>query len=109
MECSSGSWDTESCLDYSKGVEKILRVDQAGFRKDRSTGEQVPALTTYIENGLDSKLKTGTVFLDLTAAYDTVWHKGLLLKTHKSAPCLGNSNNQNSANQPEVQSSPWTE
>ena len=64
----------------------MICVDQAGFRKDRSTGEQVLALTTFIENGFESRLKTGTVFLDLTAAYDTVWHKGLLLKLSKALP-----------------------
>ena len=61
-------------------------MDQAGFRKDRSTGEQVLALTTFIENGFENRLKTGTVFLDLTAAYDTVWHKGLILKLTKELP-----------------------
>jgi len=30
------------------------------------------ALTTFIENGFQQNLKTGAVFLDLTAAYDTV-------------------------------------
>ena len=31
-------------------------------------------------------LKTGAVFLDLTAAYDTDWHTGLLYKLSKSMP-----------------------
>ena len=31
-------------------------------------------------------LKTGTVFLDLTAAYDTIWHIGLLAKLTKCLP-----------------------
>jgi hypothetical protein len=79
-------------------------VDQAGFRKDRSTGEQVLALTTHIENVFEKKPKTGAVFLDLTAAYDTVWHKGLLLKLTKAL-----RNHPISALQPQVQSSPWTE
>ncbi|KAJ8356768.1 hypothetical protein SKAU_G00195620 [Synaphobranchus kaupii] len=64
---------------------KVIAVPKPG-RKDRSTGEQVLALTTYIENGFESKLKTGTVFLDLTAAYETIWHKGLLLKITKALP-----------------------
>ena len=53
-------------------VENVLSVDQAGFRPGRSCCDQVLALTTYIENGFQSNLKTGVVFLDLTAAYDTV-------------------------------------
>src|SRR5206468_4908971 len=59
-------------------VEALLSPDQVGFRHGRSTCDQVAALTTYIENGFQKKLKTGAVFLDLTAAYDTVWHIGFL-------------------------------
>jgi len=61
-------------------VDPQLSQDQAGFRCGRSTCDQVAALTTYIENGFQKGLKTGAVFLDLTAAYDTVWHTGLLAK-----------------------------
>ena len=64
----------------SPTVESILNPDQAGFRKHRSTCDQVSALTTYIENGFQQNLKTGAVFLDLTASYDTVWHTGLFAK-----------------------------
>jgi len=70
----------------SPTVEGLLSPDQAGFRKGRSTCDQVAALTTFIENGLQQNLKTGAVFLDLTAAYDTVWHTGLLYKLSKSMP-----------------------
>ena len=62
----------------SPEVEKLLSPEQAGFQRNRSTCEQAAALTTHIENGFQRKLKTGAVFLDLTAAYDTVWHTGLL-------------------------------
>jgi len=67
-------------------AEQILPIEQAGFRAGRSTCDQVLALSTFIENGFQQNLKTGAVFLDLTAAYDTVWHTGLLLKLAKSLP-----------------------
>ena len=67
-------------------VETLLSPDQAGFRKCRSTVDQVLALSTYIENGFQRQLKTGAVFLDLTAAYDTVWHTGLLVKVCRCLP-----------------------
>jgi len=67
-------------------LERIIKVEQAGFRQGRSTCDQVLALTTFIENGFQQNLKTGTIFLDLTAAYDTVWHLGLLLKLSKVLP-----------------------
>lgn len=41
---------------------KYLDVDQAGFCKGHSTGEQVLARTAYIENGLESKFKIETGF-----------------------------------------------
>jgi hypothetical protein len=33
---------------------------------------QVMALSSHIEAGFERKLKTGTIFIDLTAAYDMV-------------------------------------
>src|SRR6218665_677031 len=67
-------------------LEEEIVVEQAGFRQGRCTGDQVLALTTFIENGFQTKMKTGVVFLDLTAAFDTVWHTGLLLKISKVLP-----------------------
>jgi hypothetical protein len=67
-------------------VDKLVNVEQAGFRPERSTCDQVAALTTFIENGFQQNLKTSTVFLDLKAAYDTVWHTGLLSKLCKLKP-----------------------
>ena len=70
----------------SPEVEKLLSPEQAEFRRNRRTCEQVAALTTHIENGFQQQLKTGAVFLDLTAAWDTVWHTGLLYKLSKNMP-----------------------
>ena len=71
----------------SPAVDEILNIEQAGFRPGISTHDQVLALTTYVDHGYQRRDKTGVVFLDLTAAYDTVWHKGLLLKLSKVLPC----------------------
>jgi hypothetical protein len=73
-------------LELISTVDKMLSQDQAGFRKGQSTCDQVAALTTYIENGFQQNLNTGTVFLDLTAAYDTVWHTGLPAKLTVGLP-----------------------
>ncbi|KAG4071205.1 hypothetical protein HA402_001195 [Bradysia odoriphaga] len=62
-------------------------MDQACFRKKRNCCDQVMALTTYIESGFEKRLKTGVVFLDLSAAYDTVWRKGLMLKLSGIIKC----------------------
>jgi len=70
----------------SPTVVCLLNPDQAGFQKGWSTCDQVAAPTTFIENGFQQNQKTGAVFLDLMAAYDTVWHSGLLYKLSKSMP-----------------------
>ena len=53
-------------------VDSQLPQEQAGFRSERLTVDQVTLLTQNIEAMFEAKKKTGTVFLDLTAAYDTV-------------------------------------
>lgn len=69
-------------------IDRVLPPEQAGFRKSRSCEEQVLTLTNHIEEGFQKQLKTGVVFIDLTAAYDTVWKRGLLYKLIKVVPCL---------------------
>ena len=71
----------------SPALDEILNIEQAGFRPGRSTHDKVLALTTYVENGFQRRDKTGVVFLDSIAAYDTVWHKGLLVNLSKVLPC----------------------
>ena len=56
-------------------VEEQMSPDQAGFRPGRSCCDQLLNLTQYIEDGFEEKKITGTVFVDLTAAYDTVNHR----------------------------------
>jgi hypothetical protein len=43
---------------------------------------------THIEAGFQHQLKTGAVFVDLTAAYDTVWREGLMIKFWEAVPYL---------------------
>jgi hypothetical protein len=50
------------------------------------------ALTTHIEAGFQRQLKTGVVFVDLSATYDTVWKDGIMLKFMRTVPCAKISN-----------------
>ena len=67
-------------------VDTQLPREQAGFRRGRSTVDQVTLLTQDIEDSFQHNEKAGVVFLDLTAAYDTVWHRGLHLKLLRIIP-----------------------
>ena len=48
--------------------------------------DQVTLLTQSIENAFEAKKKAGAVFIDLTAAYGTVWHRGLTCKLLRLLP-----------------------
>ncbi|KAL7864412.1 hypothetical protein AOLI_G00158320 [Acnodon oligacanthus] len=67
-------------------VDPQLLSQQAGFRRGRSTTDQVTLLTQDIKDSFQDNEKAGVVFLDLTAAYDTVWHHGLHLKLLRTIP-----------------------
>jgi hypothetical protein len=60
--------------------EDLLRPQQFGFRPGHSTTHQITRLTEYITDGFNRGLHTGAVLLDASAAFDTVWTKGLLYK-----------------------------
>ena len=53
-------------------VDPLLPQEQAGFRRGRSTADQVTLLTQKMEDSFSAKKKAGAVFVDFTAAYGTV-------------------------------------
>ena len=65
----------------------LLSPSQSGFRKNRSTEDQVALLTQDIENGFQQKIKTLAVFVDLTKAFDKVWKDGILVKLQRKKVC----------------------
>ena len=67
-------------------IDPLLPKEQAGFRRGKSTVNQVVLLTQNIEDSFEAKKKAGAVFIDLTAAYDTVWHRGLTCKLLRLLP-----------------------
>ena len=57
---------------------------QTGYRKYRSTDDQLALIAHEIENAFQEKKKVVAVFFDLTKAVDKVWREGLLLKVLQS-------------------------
>ncbi len=86
----------------SPAVDEQPSHDQAGFRPGRSCCGQVLNLIQFIEDGYENKLKTGAVFVDLTAAYDTVNHRALLLKVAKAVKNYSCPYYRISPEQPEI-------
>ena len=67
-------------------IDPLLPKEQAGFRCGKSTVYQVVLQTQNIEDSFEAKKKAGAVFIDLTAAYDTVYHRGLTCKLLRLLP-----------------------
>ena len=67
-------------------IDPLLPKEQAGFRRGKSIVDQVVLLTQNIEDSFEAKKKSSAVFIDLTAAYDTVWHHGLTCKLLRLLP-----------------------
>ncbi|KAG7299565.1 hypothetical protein JYU34_016540 [Plutella xylostella] len=61
-------------------VDPKLITEQAGFRPAKSCCSQTLKLTQHIEDGFELGKVTGAVFVDLSAAYDTVNLRRLLWK-----------------------------
>ena len=58
----------------------VLSPTQTGYRKHRSTEDQLAYLAQNIEDAFQEKRKVLAVFFDLSNAFDKVWKEGLLVK-----------------------------
>ena len=79
-----------------KNLEKIIKTrlnneldsqipkHQFGFRQNASTIHPLIIMTSNIQTNNIIGNKSGAIYLDLTKAFDSVWHKGLLFKLHHS-------------------------
>jgi hypothetical protein len=59
---------------------------QFGFRKAHTTIQQCHRLTTLLNKTLEDRQYCSAVFLDISQAFDKVWHQGLLLKIQQTLP-----------------------
>ena len=65
-------------------IEQHLIKEHAGFRSGKSCTSQLLNLTKHIEDGYEEGMITGTAFVDLSAAYDTVNHRLLIQKLYNT-------------------------
>ena len=61
-------------------VDEKLIPEQVGFRPGRSCTGQILKLTQHIEDSFEKGIVTSAIFVDLSAAYDTINHRKLLHK-----------------------------
>ena len=53
---------------------------QSGYRKNDSTIKQLLSITHEIYKAFDASQEIRAVFLDISRAFDRVWHEGLIFK-----------------------------
>ena len=58
----------------------LLSKNQSGFRPGDSTINQLLSITHDIYTSFENNCETRAVFLDISKAFDKVWHEGLLFK-----------------------------
>ena len=63
-------------------TNNILTNIQFGFRKNRSTTDQLVRLETFIRDAFVNKEHAVSIFFDLEKAYDTTWKYGILKDLH---------------------------
>ena len=67
-------------------IDPLLSEEQAGFRRGKLAVDQVVLLIQNIEDSFEAKKKVDAIFFNLTAAYDTVWHRGFTCKLMRLLP-----------------------
>lgn len=70
---------THQLLSYLE-TNQLLSDHQYGFRQARSTGDLLAYSTHVWSSTLDSFGESRVISLDISKAFDRVWHKGLLSK-----------------------------
>ena len=61
-------------------ANNLVSKNQSGFRPGDSCINQPLSITHEIYQSFDDNLEVRAVFLDISKAFDKVWHKGLIFK-----------------------------
>ena len=61
-------------------ANNLIPKNQSGFRPGGSCINQLLSITHEIYQSFDDKLEARSVFVDISKAFDKVWHKVLVLK-----------------------------
>ena len=64
-------------------TNELISDNQSGFKLGDSCVNQILSITHEIYQSLDNGLEVRGVFLDISKAFDKVWHEGLTLKLNQ--------------------------
>ena len=58
----------------------VLSIFQSGFQEGKSTVTQLLEIYHKLCLTVDENIEVRVVFVDISKAFDTVWHRGLIVK-----------------------------
>ena len=70
-------------LTWYLETNNLLNKDQTGFRKNRTTADQIMRITNDITNAINKNEYCMGIFIDLKKAYDMLWTNGILVKMER--------------------------
>jgi hypothetical protein len=73
-------------INKDLGPDEWISHHQFGFRQGHSTIQQIHRVTNIINKALEDRKYCAAVFLDVSQAFDRVWHSGLLYKLKQFLP-----------------------
>ena len=77
------SWKRQKTKGLRSG-NNLISLNQSRFRLGDSFVNQLLAITHEIYKSFDEGFEVRPVFLDISNAFDKVWHEGLLLKLNQN-------------------------
>ena len=81
--CSIGVWSNEiicSAMWKHLNQHNLISEQQSGFRSGHSISDALTYMTQRLINSINNKEEARLVCLDISRAFDRVWHPGLLAK-----------------------------
>ena len=63
---------------------KLITTNQSGFKPGDSCINQLLSITHEIYKSFDDGLEVRSVFLDISKAFDKVWHEGVIFKLEQN-------------------------
>lgn len=67
-------------------ARNLIPMHQFEFKNEHSTIDQIQRITRIIEKALEEKKICSSIFLDVSKAFDKVWHEGLMYKLQTNLP-----------------------
>ena len=65
-------------------ANKLITKNQSGFRPGDSCTNQLLSLVHEIHESFDRGLEVRSIYLDMSKAFDKVWHEGLIFKLEQN-------------------------